>query len=117
MKRILYKKRIDLDKRLKTFSIYTKTEDDQCKTHVCKGFAYAVDICRESEPQYKPPLVFIQKSFDTKRGIEGFSFHVKGQFYVTHNQALLRVRFHHTLDIEITWKVKDFSPKKSASLT
>lgn len=117
MKKILFKKRIDINKRMKTFSIYSKTEDHECKTDVRKGFAYAVDVAKEARPQCKAPLVFIRKSFDTKKGIEGFSFHVKGHFYVTHNRTLMRVRFHHTLDIEIKWKVKNFSPKKSASLT
>jgi len=117
MKRVLYKKRIDLNKRLKTFSIYSRTEDLQCRTHVRKGFAYAVDRAKEAKPQHKPPLVFIRKTFDTKRGVEGFNFHVKGHFYVTHNRTLMRVRFHHTLDIVINWKANNFSPKKSASLT
>jgi hypothetical protein len=116
VKKILFKKRIDPDKRIKTFSIYSKTEDDECKTHVRKGFAYAVDLAKEVNPQYKPPLVFIRKTFDTRNGIEGFGFHVKGHFYMTHNRVLMRVRFHHTLDIEIKWKAKNFSPKKSVSL-
>ena len=117
MKKVLFKKRIDINKRVKTFSIYSETEDHQCKTQVRKGFAYTVDWAKETMPTSKPPLVFIRKTFDTKRGIEGFSFHVKGYFYVTHNRELMKVRFHHTLDIEIKWKVKNFSPKKSASLT
>ena len=117
MKKILFKKRIDLDKRMKTFSIYSQTEDSQCKTHVRKGFAYTVDLSREDRPISKAPLVFIKKTLDTKKGIEGFNFHVKGHFYVNHNRRLMRVRFNHTLDIEIKWKVKNFSPKKSASLT
>ncbi len=117
MKKILFKKRINLDKKLKTFSIYSENEDQQCKTYVRKGFAYVVDPAREAKPTSKPPLVFIRKSLDTKKGIEGFSFHVKGHFYVTHNRRLMRVRFHHTLDIRIVWKVKQLCPKKSESLT
>ena len=117
MKKVLFRKRINLKKRIKTFSIYSRTEDHECKTQVRKGFAYAVDWAKEDKPESKPPLIFIRKSFDTKKGIEAFSFHVKGYFYVTHKRELMRVRFHHTLDIEIKWKVKDFSPKKSASLT
>ena len=117
MKKVLYKKRINLKKRLKTFSIYSRSEDQECKTKVRKGFAYAVDWARKSKPHSKPPLIFINKTFDTKKGIETFSFHVKGYFYINYNRELMRVRFHHTLDIEIKWKVKDFSPKKSVSLT
>ena len=117
MKKILFKKRIDLDKRVKTFSIYSQAEDKECKTRVRKGFAYTIDRSREDRPIAKPPLVFIKKSLDTKKGIESFSFHVKGNFYINHNRRLMRVRFHHTLDIEINWKVKNFSPHESESLT
>jgi len=118
MKRVLYRKRMNLKKRLKTFSIYSRTEDHECKTQVRKGFAYAVDWAKEDPaPESKAPLIFIRKVFDTKKGIETFSFHVKGYFYVNYNRELMRVRFNHTLDIEIRWKAKHFSPKKSVSLT
>ncbi len=117
MKKVLFRKRINLKKRIKTFSIYTKTEDRECKTQVRKGFTYAADWAKNDKPVSKPPLVFIRKSFDTKKKTETFSFHVKGYFYVTYKRELIRVRFHHTLDIEIKWKVKHFSPKKSVSLT
>ncbi len=117
MKKILFKKRIDFDKRMKTFSIYSQSEDKECKTRVRKGFAYTVEWAKGDRPVSKAPLVFIKKSLDTKKGVEGFSFHVKGHFYINHNRRLMRVRFNHTLDIEINWKVKNFSPKKSASLT
>ena len=117
MKKILFKKRIDLEKRIKTFSIYSQSEDEQCKTQVRKGFAYTVDQAHEDRLSSRPPLVCIRKTFHSKKGVEGFSFHVKGFFYVNNNRNLIRVRFHHTLDIEIKWKVKNFSPKKSASLT
>jgi hypothetical protein len=117
MKEILYKKRIDISKRIKTFSIHSQTEDEQCKTRVSKGFAYTVDWAREERLISRPPLVFIRKACDTKKGIETFSFHVKGAFYINHNREFMRVRFYHTLDIEIKWKIKNFSPKKSVSLT
>ena len=116
MKEILYKKRIDISKRIKAFSIYSQTEDEQCKTQVSKGFSYTVDWAKEDRLTSRTPLVFIRKTYDTKKGIETFSFHVKGSFYINHNREFMRVRFHHTLDIEIKWKSKNFSPKKSASL-
>ena len=117
MKKILFKKRINLEKRAKNFSIHSQTEDQKCRTEVHKSFTYAVSRVKEKDPQPKPPLVFIRKAFDTKKGIEEFGFHVKGYFYITHNGGPVKVRFHHTLDIMITWKVKDFSPNKSANLT
>ncbi len=117
MKKILFKKRIDTEKRTKTFSIFSQTEDHQCRTYVRKGFSYTVDWARENRPVSKPPLVFIRKTVNTEKGVEGFSFHVKGYFYINHNRKMMRVRFNHTLDIRIRWKIKNFSPKKSASLT
>ena len=117
MKKVLFESRIDLEKRRKNFSIYSKSEDQQCRTHVHKSFTYVVDWAKETASQSKAPLVFIRKTFDTKKGIEAFSFHVKGYFLITHNDALIKVLFHHTLDIKIKWKVTDFSPKESASLT
>ena len=117
MKKMLFESDIDLEKRKKNFSIYSKTEDKKCRTQVRKSFTYVVDRARQANPKHRKPLVFIRKSFDSKKGVEEFNFHVKGYFHITHNDTLMKVLFHHTLDIKIKWKVKDFSPKKSASLT
>jgi hypothetical protein len=117
MKKVLFESQVDLEKKRKNFSIHSRTEDKQCKTQIQKSFTYVVARGKEQNPGAKAPLVFIQKSFDTKRGVEEFSFHVKGYFHLVHNDVFLKVLFHHTLDIRIQWKVNDFSPKKSASLT
>ena len=68
-------------------------------------------------PEARAPVVFIRKSFDSKKGVEEFGFHVKGYFLVDHEDTLMKVLFYHTLDIKIKWKAKNFSPKKSDSLT
>lgn len=117
MKDVLFESNIDLDKRKKNFSICSKNEDEACRTHVQKSFTYVVDRVAEAMPEPKAPVVFIRKSFDTKRGVEEFGFHVKGYFLVNHEDVLMKVLFHHTLDITIKWKAKDFSPNKSTSLT
>ena len=117
MKKVLSRKRIDLKKRIKAFSICSKNEDKECKTQIRKSFTYAVDWAKESKPVSKSPLVFIRKSINSKKRIETFGFHVKGYFYVTYKREVMRVRFNHTLDIENKWKAKNFSPEKSASLT
>ena len=116
MKKVLFRKRMNLKKRIKTFSIYSRSEDQECKTQVKKGFAYAVDRAKETRPVSKPPLIFIRKSFDTKKAIETFSFHVKGYFFVTYKRELIRVRFYHTLEIEIKWKAGHLLSKKTESL-
>lgn len=117
MRKILYKKHIDLEKREKAYSIHSETEDRKCRTEVRKSFMYAVSKAKESKPRPKLPLVFIRKTVDTKKGIEEFGFHVKGHFHITHKGEPMKVRFHHTLDITIRWKAQHFSPNKSANLT
>jgi len=118
MKDVLFESQIDLEKRRKNFSICSELEDKDCKTRVQKSFTYVVNRVEEATPsEAKAPIVFIRKSFDAKKGVEEFGFHVKGYFLVNHEDALMKVLFHHTLDIKIKWKAKDFSPNKSESLT
>jgi len=117
MKDVLFESQIDLEKRKKNFSVYSKTEDNTCKTQIQKSFTYVVNRVEGSIPEAKAPVVFIQKSFDSKKRIEQFGFHVRGYFLVNHEDTLMKVLFHHTLDIRIRWKSKNFSPKKSDSLT
>jgi len=117
MKDVLFESQIDLENRKKNFSICSKTEDKVCRTQVQKSFAYVVDRADETMPAAKAPVVFIRKAFDSKKGIEEFGFHVRGFFHVNLNDTLMKVIFHHTLDIKIKWKTKNFSPKKSESLT
>ena len=117
MKDVLFESQIDLEKCRKNFSIYSKTEDKDSKTQVQKSFSYVVNRVEGAIPAAKAPIVFIRKSFDAKKGVEEFGFHVRGYFLVNHEDMLMKVLFHHTLDIKIKWKAKDFSPKKSESLT
>jgi len=117
MKDVLFESQIDLEKRKKNFSVYSKTEDSTCKTQIQKSFTYVVNRVEGSMPKTKAPVVFIRKSFDSKKRIEQFGFHVRGYFLVNHEDMLMKVLFHHTLDIRIRWKSKNFSPKKSGSLT
>jgi len=117
MKDVLFESQIDLEKRRKNFSIYSRTEDEACQTQVQKSFTYVVDRADGGISEAKAPVVFICKLSDSKKGIEEFGFHVRGCFLVTHEDILMKVIFHHTLDIKIKWKAKNFSPKKSDSLT
>ena len=117
MKEIMFKKLSDLKKRTKHLSISQHSEDKDCKTHVQKSFSYIVSKMEGQEPEVVAPQVFIKKSLNTKTGVETFTFEVKGSFYMSYNRSMMKVRFHHTLNIEILWKEKVFSPKKSAVLT
>lgn len=117
MKDVLFESQIDLEKCKKNFSICSRTEDQTCQTQVQKSFTYVVDRADDAISEVKAPVVFIRKISDSKKGIEEFGFHVRGCFLVTHEDILMKVLFHHTLDIKIKWKAKNFSPKKSDSLT
>lgn len=117
MKKVLFDSRLDLEKRKKVFSIHSRTEDKECRVNVHKSFTYVVGMAKDGQTKPRVPVVFIHKECDTRKGIEEFSFHVKGFFFITHNETLMKVRFYHTLDIKIDWKSNDFSPKKSESLT
>ena len=117
MKILQLKKRTDLKRRVKVYSITQKTEDKECVTRVHKSFVYNLSNTAKISPEIEKPQVFVEKSLNTKRGIEKFNFRVKGYFYITHNRILLRVDFKHSLMIHMAWKNKIFSPKKSEILT
>jgi hypothetical protein len=117
MREILYKKRQSLKNRRKIISINEHNEDKECRTHIRKSFAYIVTMANPSDGALSEPEIFIKKHFDTKGQEEKFSFRVKGAFYMEKDRYVLRVDFCHTLKIDISWKNKVFSPKKSATLT
>ena len=116
MKELRFKKNLDLQNRIKTFSISSDSEDKECKTHVEKGFRYNVSMAQGVE-ELEAPQIYIKKGLNTAQKLETFNLQVKGSFYMTRDRMLIRVDFHHTLDIQITYKTKDFSPKKSEILT
>jgi hypothetical protein len=117
MRNITYKKKESLEHRRKLISICENSEDKECKTYVRKSFIYIVSKAQEAEAMPNPPEVFIKKRFDTKSLVERFSFKVKGSFFINRDGKLLKVDFCHTLRINIIWKSKIFSPKKSVTLT
>ena len=117
MRNIIYKKKQSLEHRRKLISICENTEDKECKTYVRKSFIYIVSKAEAVEEHPKPPEIFIKKRFDTQSLTERFSFRVKGSFYLNQERNLLKVNFCHTLRINIIWKSKIFSPKKSVTLT
>ena len=116
MKNILFKKRLNPKKRMKSLSVTQRTEEKDCITRVRKSFLYFVTKSQEKNPQLEPPVVHIHKSFDSKRGIERFRFQVKGKFFVTALEQLWDVHFQHTLKILISWKTKVFSPKNKSEI-
>lgn len=118
MKKICFKRNKDLKKGTKFLHIISRSEDQESLTVVRKGFFYKVSKMNEAEQPVTSPEVFIRKFFDTRQRIEKFSFQVKGTFYMSHDRFLMRVDFHHSLNIKIVWKKKKiFSPKKSEVLT
>ena len=117
MRNITYKKKQSLEHRRKLISICENSEDKECKTYVRKSFVYIVSKAESAEEQPAAPEIYIKKRFDTKSLTERFSFRVKGSFYLTQDRNLFKVNFCHTLRINIIWKSKIFSPKKSVTLT
>lgn len=117
MKQIIYKKKTNLEKRLKTFSVIQEMDEKESITKIKKSFSYHIVAAENSQPVTEEPEVSIKKQFDSEKQIEQFSFRVKGYFYMTHNRMFIKVYFRHNLNIRIVWKTKVFSPKKSEILT
>lgn|SRR3989338_11689257 len=117
MRNIIYKKKQSLEHRRKIISICENSEDKECKTYIRKSFIYIISKVEAMGENQNPPEIFIKKRFDTKSLVERFSFRVKGAFYITRERNLFKVDFCHTLRINIIWKSKLFSPKKSVTLT
>ena len=116
MKKLIFERRQNVENRTKTMCMSSRSEDAESVTSVKKSFHYMLSQPENPQPQVLSPEIFIRKGYDSKRKVESFNFQVIGSFYITHDRQLLRVDFHHCLDIQIDWK-KDFSPKKSAVLT
>ena len=117
MKNIIFKKSLDPETRTKSLSVQQNFEDKDCKTQVRKSFQYKVNDAEIGEEKSSEPQIHILKKFDTRKQIEMFSFQVKGDFHITDNRMRYNVQFEHNLEIEIHWKSKAFSPKKSVVLT
>lgn len=117
MNKLLFKKNVDLENRTKALAISQKVEDADSFTHIRKSFVYKIFYGEEQDSAVNQPDVIIKKTVDTKRHVEKFCFYVTGFFYMTHQRMLIKVGFRHTLDIDILWKNKSFSSKKSAAMT
>ncbi|MCA9398580.1 MAG: hypothetical protein KC618_02440 [Candidatus Omnitrophica bacterium] len=116
MQKLMIKKNSDPKRKTKAITITQKTQDKESFTFVKKSFLYKVRKTSQISPKAEAPQIFIRKFFDTKRGVESFRLQVRGCFYINHNRMLLRVNFTHTLNIQILWKSKVFSPKKPVML-
>ena len=117
MKKIFFNKSTDTENRQKIIILSHVTEDKRSITSVTKRFNYRVSSVADVEPVLKSPDVFINKYFDKNVGVERFEFKVCGVFYAGKDRLLNRIDFEHNLEIEIYWKEKVFSPKKSVVLT
>ncbi len=117
MKQITYNKTSNPEKGVKALSVHSKTDNGDSLTEVKKSFSYNVCRLDEVSEECNAPEIYVTKSFDSKTCTEKFNFQVKGSFVMSQNRFYYKVDFHHTLDIQIIWKNKNFSPKKSAVLT
>jgi hypothetical protein len=117
MRDVVFRKTTDPQNQTKVVSIIQKKDEEQCATEVRKKFVYHVSPCDEVVSKIPAPQVNIRKFIDNKKGIEKFHMEIRGYFIMPHKRYFAKVHFHHTLHIVVNWKVKIFSPKKSAALT
>ena len=115
MRDILHKTTEILQGKGKAITLREHTEEDECVTDVRKNFIYVAAEVTHEEKQGEPQ-VHIKKSFDSISRDEKFSFRVKGYFYVNHSRRLMKVDYCHTLRINLHWKVKTSSPKKTVTM-
>jgi len=115
MRDVLHKTTSVLKGRGKVITLREHAEEKECITDVRKNFIY-VTTSAESEEGQSVPQVHIAKSFDSVSLDEKFSFRVKGFFYVNHGRRLMKVAYCHTLRINLHWKVKSSSPKKTVTM-
>ena len=117
MREILYKRRDSLQRKRKIMSISDLSDKKDYTSSVRKKFIYVVSPAEKSELDLKQPQIYITKQYNSETKEEKFSFRVKGSFYMNQDRCLFKVNFRHSLRIVIKWKVKEFSPKKSVTLT
>ena len=117
MKKVFFKKMLDSKEGLKSVLISSQTEDRECITNMRKSFEYKVSKAGKIDLNLGAPEVYIRKVFDTKRNIEKFYLKVIGKFYMKNKGVTVSVDFCHSLNIDIQWKIKLFSQKKSEILT
>jgi hypothetical protein len=104
-----------LNGRGKVITLRERTDEKECVTDVRKNFIYLATEAQSEEKQ-SVPRVYIRKSFDSVSRDEKFFFRVKGIFYVNHSRHLVQVDYCHTLRINLHWKVKVNSPKKTVTM-
>jgi hypothetical protein len=115
MRDIFHKTTGILQGRGKVITLREHAEEKECVTDVRKNFIY-VALEAQSQEEQSIPQVHIAKSFDSVRGDERFSFRVKGFFYVNHSRRLMKVAYCHTLRINLHWKIKATTPKKTVTM-
>jgi len=117
MKQVIYRKKESLKNRHRGISIDEFNEDQESRVHIKKSFIYKLERVDKVKKATEKPHIYIIKKYDSKMRVEHFSFRVKGHFYMTRDRHFLKVNFCHILKIDISWKNKVFSPKKSGTLT
>jgi len=115
MRDVLHKTTGILQGRGKVFTLREHSEEKECITDVRKNFIYVATEAL-SEEKESIPKVHIKKYYDSVSRDEKFSFRVKGFFYVNHSRRLMKVDYCHTLRINLHWKTKATTPKKTVTM-
>ncbi len=117
MKRVIFRHKLSPAHRRKLVSIHETNSDKQVTTRIRKSFLYQLEIVRDGNTAEQDPEMFIHKQVDSARKYEEFWFRTKGSFCLVSGEDVVRVHFSHSLRIEMQWRQKAFSPKKSVTLT
>ena len=115
MRDVVHKTTSVLQGRGKVITLLEHANQKDCVTDVRKNFVYLTQESNSPQEQCLP-RVSIRKSFDSVTRDEKFFFRVKGFFNVNQGRRQMRVAYCHTLKINLHWKIKVSSPKKSVTL-
>ena len=117
MKKLTFQKSRNIKTHSKIIMITSHNEDSDSITDVRKSFCYMLSPADYGDEEVEAPQMYVRKNLDSRLGTEHCHFQVKGSFFITYQRHRLKVKFHHSLHIRVSWKKKVFSPKKSEVLT
>ena len=114
MREIAYKHLTSPKHRRKIISVCERNDTEECLTTSHKRFVYIIDYTAEPQTEVPKPEFYIGKVHDARQKREKFSFRVKGILFITRDNQTFRVRYSHSLLVNIDWKTKLPCPSPTA---
>ena len=112
MKRVAYKKTELSNNRGRAISIRENDADKESDTRIVKNFVYLVSAADAVPGNLPQPEIRILKKIDTEHRKESFVFKVKGLIYIKKNRFIFKVRYVHSLNVQVVWKTHVLAPDK-----